>query len=262
MSLAARLSRAFWLRWNSVYLSWLVSKVRGRRFFFSRNADADYPLVGRSSDTDRQVYKQIFCEREYAPLIGLANVDTIIDLGANVGYSAAFFLSKFRYAQLIAVEPDVDNLEMLAINLRPYHSRVDIVPAAIWSAETRLDMRVEPYRGGGSWAKQVEKSVSESGAIRGVDIPWILKTFQIDTVSLLKIDIEGAEVELFSAGVDAWIGRVRTIVIELHDDSAFGNATGTILPLLSRHGFEFKSSGEFTICTRSNDAANLRSKVD
>mgnify|MGYP000361339186 CR=1 FL=1 len=34
---------------------------------------------------------------------------------------------------------------------------------------------------------------------------------------LLKIDIEGAEKELFSENTDYWLGKVNMIIIELHD---------------------------------------------
>jgi hypothetical protein len=36
-------------------------------------------------------------------------------------------------------------------------------------------------------------------------------------VDILKIDIEGAELEVFSNGAEEWLSRVNLIIIETHD---------------------------------------------
>ena len=38
----------------------------------------------------------------------------------------------------------------------------------------------------------------------------------IDTIDIFKIDIEGAEKELFSKNEEFWITRTKWIIIELH----------------------------------------------
>jgi hypothetical protein len=43
-----------------------------------------------------------------------------------------------------------------------------------------------------------------------------MEEFRIDRVGILKVDIEGAEKEVFS-GAASWIDRVDGIIIELHD---------------------------------------------
>jgi hypothetical protein len=43
-----------------------------------------------------------------------------------------------------------------------------------------------------------------------------MEKFQISGIDLLKIDVEGAECEIFETSQN-WIERVRTICIELHD---------------------------------------------
>ena len=39
----------------------------------------------------------------------------------------------------------------------------------------------------------------------------------IETVDILKLDIESAEKELFNFNTENWLPRIETIVIELHD---------------------------------------------
>jgi hypothetical protein len=41
--------------------------------------------------------------------------------------------------------------------------------------------------------------------------------YDIQYIDILKLDVEGAEHEIFAENVDYWIPRTRCILIELHD---------------------------------------------
>jgi len=64
----------------------------------------------------------------------------------------------------------------------------------------------------------------------------ILQTHGIGILDLLKCDIEGAEREVFAA-CDAWIGRVRCMVVEVHD----GLGIPELAHALARAGGRFES---------------------
>lgn len=74
-------------------------------------------------------------------------------------------------------------------------------------------------------------------------------------ISLLKVDIEGAEAVVFGRDCQSWLGKVDAIAIELHDDSGFGNASGIFFDAIRGHGFEVSSVGELTICQRPDQPA-------
>ncbi len=38
-----------------------------------------------------------------------------------------------------------------------------------------------------------------------------------ELIDILKLDIEGAEAELFCANYENWLGKTNVIIIELHD---------------------------------------------
>jgi hypothetical protein len=65
-------------------------------------------------------------------------VRLIIDCGANVGYSSAYFLSRFPYCQVIAVEADPDNFVILRRNLDRYEDRVRLIHVGVWSQKVGL----------------------------------------------------------------------------------------------------------------------------
>lgn len=62
-------------------------------------------------------------------------------------------------------------------------------------------------------------------------------------IDLLKIDIEGAELELFRAPAD-WLNDVSSIVIELHG----AECEKVFFKALKGYQYELGSSGELTIC--------------
>ncbi|MGC2830246.1 MAG: hypothetical protein WB994_11450, partial [Candidatus Acidiferrum sp.] len=65
----------------------------------------------RTHTSDRDVLRQVFIQGEYQA-VELSNPKTIIDLGANVGFASAYFLSKYPTASVLAVEPDPGNYEV------------------------------------------------------------------------------------------------------------------------------------------------------
>jgi hypothetical protein len=59
-------------------------------------------------------------------------------------------------------------------------------------------------------------AAGEGQRVDALTIPQIMERAGFNRISLLKIDIEGSELELFS-GDTSWIERVDAIAIELHD---------------------------------------------
>lgn len=215
---------------------------------------ARHPLFFRVGSSDVRVFHQIFIDREYEPLCDLRDVRLVIDCGANVGYSSAYFLSRFPGSRVVAVEPDSGNYAMLARNLRAYGDRATSVQAGIWSANVPLKASRDRYRDGGEWSFQVRPAeADEEPDFRGVSIPSLLEDSGSSRISLLKMDIEGAEAVVFRANVE-WLDRVDAIAIELHDDSSFGKASDIFHEAIRDRGFDVSHSGELTICRRRGAA--------
>ena len=212
-----------------------------------------HPLCVREDSSDADVFRQIFVENEYAPLYPMTDLGLIVDCGANVGYSAACFLSRFANSHVVAVEPDHDNFAMLQRNLLAYGSRVTLVRAGIWSHPVSLVMSKEPYRDGREWAKQVRLCApNEEADFQGVGIASLLAASGYDRISLLKVDVEGAEAIIFRDNVH-WLDKVDAIAIELHNDSYFGNSSEVFFEAVRGQEFEMSQSGELTICRRERN---------
>jgi FkbM family methyltransferase len=212
---------------------------------------ARHALRCRPGTSDLEVFDQIFVEREYSCLDDLEHVGLIVDCGANVGFSAAYLLSRFPGSRLIAIEPDPGNYEVLRANLAPYGRSATLVRAAVWSHPTGLTSSSAPYRDGKEWSHQVRECLpGEDADVTAIDVGSILRQFPGERISILKMDIEGAEGIVFGANDRSWIDLVDNIAIELHDDSAFGNCSTVFREAISGRGFSVTRHGEITVCKK------------
>lgn len=177
-------------------------------------------LSMRIDDSDIRVFKQIFVDNEYDSLNLPKVVDTIVDLGANIGLSALFFMKKYPDARIIAVEPDAINFEIMKRNLEDYSSQVTLLNAAIWPSDGEVSLveHDESNEGLGAWGYRTETlTEGAEGSVSAISIPTLMKQSSINYIDILKVDIEGAEYELFEKGYESWLDKVGLIIIETHD---------------------------------------------
>ena len=207
---------------------------------------AAFPLWCRPDTSDETVFWQVFVDLQYEPVVPREPPRLILDCGANVGYTAAYFLTRFPTAHVVAVEPDPGNAGLLRRNLRPYGARATVVETGVWSRPVGLVMSTTPFRDGREWARQVREALpDETPEMRASDIPALLAGFPDARVGILKMDIEGAELEVFSADCSKWIPRVDTFAVEVHSDVA-----GRALEEALGPEFAIVHHGELTIATR------------
>jgi FkbM family methyltransferase len=234
---------ARWLRWQR----WRDRTFRLKTPYRLYSKDAAHGLWVRPGTSDLEVFRQIYLEREYACLNDARDVQLVIDCGANVGYSSAWFLSRFPDCRVVAVEPDKGNYSQLVQNVAPYGSRARTVCSGVWSRPAGLRFAEVPYRDGREWSVQVrEARADESPDMTAVDIGTLWVESGYPAISILKIDIEAAERFVFAENCERWLGAVENLVIELHDDECrrvfFDAIRG--LPL------RVSQSGELTVCRR------------
>ena len=135
----------------------------------------------------------------------------IVDVGANVGYSVLRFFLEFPDARIIAVEPGRANLAQLRKNCAGY-AKLSIEECGLWNANARLKI-TNPESGSNSFMV----SEDPDGDIPAVSLDDIIERHSLDHIDLLKIDIEGSEIEVFS-NCERWLPKVRALLVETHDD--------------------------------------------
>jgi FkbM family methyltransferase len=201
---------------------------------------ARFALSGRRASSDILVFCEVFIHSGYRAIRD-ERAEVILDLGANVGYASSYFLTRYQNARVIAVEPDPENFELLQRNLRPYGERARAVQGVVWPRSASLALRGGPG-GAASWAVQVEERTrDDAGATIEAYTMQELMKLAGERVSIVKMDIEGAEVLLF--GDDpGWLDAIDSLAVELHDNTHFGSGTQAFAQAIAGRPFDVTDS--------------------
>jgi FkbM family methyltransferase len=207
-------------------------------------------LIVRNGTTDPEVLWQVFVSQRFEPLLKLVHWEPklIIDGGAYVGYSAALFASAFPQAQVVAVEPDASNFKVLCANAT---RSVKPLRAGIWGARANIKI-VDPHVG--KWGLQTEiTSTADPDGVSTVTIPEILESSGQASIDILKLNVEGAEKEIFSADC-GWLAHTRVLMVDLHDHMREG-CTEAVFNSVKPFGFRaqfLNGSREHVIFSRDS----------
>jgi FkbM family methyltransferase len=226
------------------YARWCESGRPTPRLAKIRMAGFEHPLYFRPAGSDPAVIEQVFVQCEYAAVAGLGGVEYLVDCGANIGCTTFFLLKHYPRARAVVVEPDAGNMAVCRRNLAPFRDRVTFVRAGVWSAAGPLVVERGEFRDGAEWSFRVRPAhPGEPPDITAVTIPDVLAAAGFPRADLLKIDIEGSEVEVFGRDADGWLGRTRNIAIETHGLECERAVEGA----LAAFRFDRGESGELAI---------------
>ena len=140
----------------------------------------------------------------------------MIDAGAYTGDVTAYFLSRYPNMRVVALEPNKANFDVAKKNLFPYGSRCYLLDKALWGSDIRLQLKDALEM---SSVEQPSDAASDY-YVEGVSVASIMKEYQIPHIDILKMDIEGAESDVFSAPYEDWLVNTSLIIMELHGKEA------------------------------------------
>lgn len=199
--------------------------------------DGKHTVFVRPATTDMDVFNEIFINEELRKDFGSPRF--IIDAGAHVGFSAIWFAILFPQAKILAIEPEASNFEMLLKNTRN-HGNITCIKAGLWGRNAQLKIKNRECDNWNFIVDEVE--LSDKNAIEALSIPEILKRYQWNQIDVLKIDIEGSEIEVLSTS-NEWLNSVNVMLIELHDRFRFG-CTSALEKAILPFSFDVESAGE------------------
>ncbi len=217
--------------------------------------DFPHSVYLRTHSSDIFTYDHIFRNFEYKVTLS-KKPKVILDAGANIGFSAIYFANQFTDAKIYAIEPETANLEVLKKNIRRYRN-IQSVEGALWLENTMINIK---HPNSDASAFQVENSSNKkknAQQVRGITIDNFMKEFDLDFIDILKIDIEGAEKEVFE-DPSLWINRIGVIIIELHDRFRPG-CSETFYNAVKDFDYEFERE-ESIFCARKDYVIGLEKK--
>jgi FkbM family methyltransferase len=161
------------------------------------------------SSHDMVTVNEIFCRDDYRAPDDLA---VAVDIGANIGISALYFLTRNPTSRVYCFEPDPRNVRRLELNLAGYESRFEVEPVAVGLQDGEVRFGTEPTGRYGRISDDYgEAVVVPCREINGLLDGVLAKEGRID---LLKIDTEGLEEALVGAIRPDLLERISTIYYE------------------------------------------------
>ncbi len=179
--------------------------------------------------------KDIFVKKYY--YFHTALVDPLIyDCGANIGISCLFFKEFYPNARIKAFEPDPSLSATLKKNLNLNSiNDVEIFTKAVWINNNGVEFGAEGADTGSIFSAQNKIEVE---SIRLKD----LLEEEIE-VTLLKMDIEGAEVKVMEDCSES-LSKVKNIFIEYHSFKDKDQDLYKLLKVLSENHFRYYINSE------------------
>ncbi len=231
--------------------------IRGISFWFSVRRDYTlaknvlycvsvpqlvHKLWLRAGTSDLEVFKQVVCSGETDFNLGFIP-HFIVDAGANIGLSSVVLASRYPRCKIIALEVDTSNYQLLCRNVSKYQNVIP-VRKALWSTDSYVKItnpNAEP------WAfRVIEADTGDPDSVIAVSLSTLLAENDETEISLLKIDIEGAELELFRNRPEYWINKLKVLAVELHDRFQPG-CSAAFEELLSGRSYKEYAQGEYRV---------------
>jgi FkbM family methyltransferase len=164
----------------------------------------------RAGTTDPWILRELVTYGDHwpPPEIGVPRV--VLDLGANIGLSMALLAHRYPAARIVGVEPSPENVALCRENIAQWGERCEVVAAAAWPEDGEVRLEGDDpsaFFVGTSGAGTLVAARSVSG---------LVDEYAIDGwCDYVKVDIEGAEVDLLARGTE-WAEHVRCISVEVH----------------------------------------------
>lgn len=159
-------------------------------------------------------YIEVFTNGDYEighPLVHPG--EAVIDVGANIGLFSISQALKHRDSQIYAFEPNPEAYARLKKNLQANDiGNVTAINRAVYSSCRSVQFLATDLTIVGRLA-----SAETNGRTRvvAVTLDGFCSERAIQSVGLLKIDVEGAEVEVLR-GADQTLGKSRQVLVECH----------------------------------------------
>ena len=168
------------------------------------------------SDADESVFSEVFVDRAYRILDDIiTKANTIIDVGAHIGAFAIYAATINPKAQITAYEPEPSNFKIFKENIKLNHINT-ITPKnlAVAGKQEQRTLYINEDSHNHSLTKDLQKQLSET-TVQTTTLEAIIQKH--GQISLLKMDCEGAEFEIFTVTNSATLAKIQHIYIEYHE---------------------------------------------
>lgn len=173
-------------------------------------------------------FKEIFVE-EFYRFKPKSRVPVIFDCGANIGTSCAFFKLIYPQSKIVAFEPNPKITEYLQKNIISNSlENIEVIDKAVWNDDQGIELGMEDADASSIFY------VKNKVKVKSVRLKDYLEKEEV--VDMLKMDIEGAEIEVLKDCKES-LTNVKNIFVEFHSYKNEPQRLSEIIQVLESAGF-------------------------
>lgn len=192
----------------------LIYRNLKRKRFSTLKTREGLRIKMRNNSTDIQVFATVWLLEEYGKegFLPEGNV-VIVDIGAHVGFYALYVSQINRHAKIFSFEPVSENYNLLKENIAK--NSLDNVKAFNLAVGGQIgEGRIFCFRD--QSAHSIYKKSEKSEVVNCTTLDDIIKDNDIQKISVLKLDCEGAEYDILNKASDSSLEKIDRICMEYH----------------------------------------------
>lgn len=204
--------------------------------------------INYRDDSDLSVIDEIFIDKMYRStesiILNLSSNSAgrqssiILDIGAHIGLFSIYASALNPKVKIIALEPEPNNFALMKENLKLNHCENVVVKniALVSDGQQNIDLYLsENSHNHTTTPNHLTTQPLDHVIVPATNLGKLIKQNKLDKISLLKMDIEGTEFEIFENVEDKILNIVENIAVEYHEDE--NNKRADLENIIRSHGF-------------------------
>lgn len=196
-------------------------------------------ILLRNATADISILYEIYLKKIYEKHCHLKPGDVVFDVGSHIG---VFALKASRLVGSSGVvysfEPEPENFMLLKRNVASNNAlNVKIFDRAVSSQSAMLHLHVHPTNTGMSSVQYATGRTAQI-SVSSITLDQVIKKYGIQHVDLLKLDVEGHELEVLR-GANRFLSMCKHIVMETHEKEG-GPPNAQIIETLKKYNFKIE----------------------
>lgn len=204
-----------------------------------------YKFSAYDYSTIEFLFNEVFISNEYY-FEPSTQEPFIIDCGANIGMSILYFKKLFPGSKIIAFEANPYAFKLLEENMKVNEIKnVELHNIALFDKETEISFFIGENIGTLLGSIKAERGGSNELKIKAQKLSNYLKN--IERVDLIKMDVEGAELNIISDLFDSLtIQKTKEYIIEYHHNmNEDKSILSSFLQKFESNGFSYNIKANF-----------------
>lgn len=168
------------------------------------------------TDASEKLANDVLGGHSYPHVPCIKEVETVVDVGANVGLSAAWLSMLYSPRRVIAVEPSPHSFSLLRENAESWPT-IEPHNVGLYNAKRSAMLHLGVADSCTDSIYQNRLNTERVVAVELEDADHFLHRLNIKNVDVLKVDTEGCEIPILES-IEARLPTIRVIYLEYHND--------------------------------------------